>query len=1049
LEAPGAASDPVALEAALARDRACLRERLQAVVTRPEIREALFVASPSLDESFDVWLREPASDRGRKVERSLVKYFSRMSARPTPFGLFAGCSVGRIDEQTHLELAARVHYGRHARLDMDYLFALVETLCADPTIRKRLLYRPNTSLYCAAGRLRYAEARLTGKVRSYHLVAADPSDYLLATLARATAGATIETLAAALLQADAEVTLEEAEAFVHELIDAQVLVPNLGITVSGPEPAPGLAERLRSIAEAVPVAQALAAANRSLEEIDQAGLGVPAERYRDIAAQLAKLPTPVELPRLFQVDMVKPVQQATLGHAVVSEIARGVELLWGMTRTRGGDPLTRFREAFAQRYEARAMPLVEVLDEESGIGFDASNALSSDASPLLDGLIFPLAAAEETVPVSPRTALLARKLEQAQRTGAREITLSEDELRGPSGGEPSPLPDAFSVMATLVAETQEALARGDFRVVLDSATGPSGARLLGRFCHGDETLAGLVRDHLRAEEALRPDAVLAEIVHLPEGRLGNILLRPSLREYEIPFLGRSEMPPERQIPLTDLLVSVDGGRVVLRSARLGREVIPRLTSAHNFGGRNLGMYRFLCTLQSQGVVGGLGWSWGPHASLSFLPRVVTGRLVLQCAQWRPSSEQLARLGEAKGASRFARVQELRAELRLPRVVMVQAGDNELPIDLDNTLCVETFVHMVKRRTGVVLAELYPGPGELCAEGPEGRFVHELVVPFVRTGSPAAVPRMDAPARVKAPRDSVRSFPPGSEWLFVKLYTGTATVDYVLQEVVGPVVRDAMASGAADRWFFIRYGDPEWHLRLRMHGSPAALHGHVLPALQSAAAHALRDGRLWRIDLSTYEREIERYGGDEGIGLAEELFHADSEAALAIGSMLGGEAALDARWRLALAGMDQLLTDLGLDLAAKRQVMAQCRESFGREFRVNVAFERQLGERFRKHRAGLEALIDLSKQGESEFAPALAVLHSRSERVCAIVERLRAREQAGQLSMSIASLAPSYLHMHANRLLRSGARAQELILYDFLARLYESQAARARARSKSL
>ena len=48
-------------------------------------------------------------------------------------------------------------------------------------------------------------------------------------------------------------------------------------------------------------------------------------------------------------------------------------------------------------------------------------------------------------------------------------------------------------------------------------------------------------------------------------------------------------------------------------------------------------------------------------------------------------------------------------------------------------------------------------------------------------------------------------------------------------------------------------------------------------------------------------------------------------------------------------------------------------------------------------------------------------------------------------MPLAELAPSYLHMHANRLLRSAQRAQELVLYDFLARLEESRAARSAGR----
>lgn len=90
-----------------------------------------------------------------------------------------------------------------------------------------------------------------------------------------------------------------------------------------------------------------------------------------------------------------------------------------------------------------------------------------------------------------------------------------------------------------------------------------------------------VRDHLRAEESLQPDAIFAEIVHLPEGRLGNILTRPILREYEIPYLGKPGVLPDRQIPIADPLVSVAGDPVALRSARPGR-VIPWRTRTHNY-----------------------------------------------------------------------------------------------------------------------------------------------------------------------------------------------------------------------------------------------------------------------------------------------------------------------------------------------------------------------------------------------------------------------------------------------------------------------------------
>ena len=80
-------------------------------------------------------------------------------------------------------------------------------------------------------------------------------------------------------------------------------------------------------------------------------------------------------------------------------------------------------------------------------------------------------------------------------------------------------------------------------------------------------------------------------------------------------------------------------------------------------------------------------------------------------------------------------------------------------------------------------------------------------------------------------EATRFFPTGSEWLYAKLYTGTVAADHALREIVAPLVREMIEAEAADRWFFIRYADPETHLRMRFHGDPKKLHSDVLPLLQ--------------------------------------------------------------------------------------------------------------------------------------------------------------------------------------------------------------------------
>ena len=518
--------DPERLAAAIEADRAVLRERLARLVARPEVREAIFVASPVLEASIDAWLASPTSEAGQKTERSLVRYVSRMAARPTPFGLFAGNTVGTLGDATHLELAARDGYRRYTRIDGDYLSKLTDALLADREVRRRLPFRPNSSLCKVAGRLRYAMRR-EGESRSYSLVSLEPSDYLVATLERARRGALPGPLAEALCEADAEVTRDEADAFVDELIDSQVLVADLAPPVTGPEAVDDIIAQLDAIAD-VPAAGAAAAALRSIRatlgELDRRVGNAPAS-YRGAAEALAALPAKAEIHRLFQVNLVPAAARALLGKDVLDEIGRAIAVLGRLARPRGADELSRFRDAFVERYETRELPLAEVLDEESGIGFAASQSPGAAASPLLDGLAFPPAAADETVGWGSRLSWLARRIAAAATAGDRELVLGDADLAAmEAAAEPGPTPDAFQAMITVATA-----ADGELRVGLGSLGGPPGATLLGRFCHSDRALHDVVAANLAAEEALRPDAVFAEVVHLADGRLANISARPVLR----------------------------------------------------------------------------------------------------------------------------------------------------------------------------------------------------------------------------------------------------------------------------------------------------------------------------------------------------------------------------------------------------------------------------------------------------------------------------------------------------------------------------------------
>jgi thiopeptide-type bacteriocin biosynthesis protein len=414
-----------------------------------------------------------------------------------------------------------------------------------------------------------------------------------------------------------------------------------------------------------------------------------------------------------------------------------------------------------------------------------------------------------------------------------------------------------------------------------------------------------------------------------------------------------------------------------------------------------------------------------------------------------AKEELRALGERSGTARFQAVREWRTERGLPRLVGLADGDSVLPFDLENALSIESFVELVRERAEAAVVEIWPPSDRLCARAPEGRFVHELVIPFVR--APSRTPVEDHPFSSchtpRVPSGFRRRLLPGSDWLYAKLYTGAAMADAVLTERIAPVVRDAITSGAADRWFFVRYADPEIHLRIRFHGEPQALRANVLDALGGVAASLLDDGWIWRFQLDTYEREVERYGGPDGVELAERIFHIDSDAVLEILQLLEtGDEGAEERWRIGLVASAQLLDDLGINELDQRALWKRLRREFGREFGAGGGLDRQLGRRFRAERTSLESLLEHHPSSESQFAPGFEVLRRRSEQLVPLVATLRDLRDARGLSMPLIELAPSYVHMHLNRLLRSTHRAQELVLYDFLARLYESKVARTRGTS---
>jgi len=990
--------------------REATRQLLQDLIRRDDVRETIALASPDLASQLDAWLEGSLKNlAARNVERALLKYLGRMSSRSTPFGLFAGVTLGGWGPSSRLAVASWRDCRKALRLDWGVLEAVVDRLEREPQIRAMETFRPNASLYLRGGWYRYLERleQAGGQGRAYHLEAVEATPHLDFVLERVRGGARLEDLAAGLARR-MEVTPQEARAFLDQIIDAQVLCGDLHPPLTSPDPLGHVITLLQGHPAAAPWAERLAALEGALDAIQRAPLGAHPGGYRSRLAPLAELGVSIDTRDLLQVDLFRAAPGLALSPVVRRALEEGAETLRRLTPAPVESPVDRFRAAFQERYGQRWVPLLEVLDEESGLGFDGGALLDS---PLLEGL--PFRSATPPRQLSQRDQFLLKQSPRWQ--GSLCWELEDADVEALAHPDPPSFPASFAALASLEAPSPGALDRGEFRFWMEHYSGPTAARWLGRFASGDLDLKDALQGHLRKEEAQRSDAVFAEVVHVPEGRMGNVLARPTLRDYEIPFLGTSGVSSEHQILPADLLLTVRGHRVLLASRRLGREVIPRLSSAHNFA-RGPVAYRFLAHLQDQDGRPG-GWSWGALAEQPFLPRVTRGRHVLSKARWRIEAREL------KGSRQdvWDAIQALRAARGLPRLVMLTEADNSLLVDLDQAPWVEALHHLLSGRQGLTLTECFPDPCQALVTSAEGRFAHELIVPF------EALPPVQAeadplPAMSETP--GPRVYPPGSEWLYLKLYCGPTSADHLLLRLE-PFLRSTRAERLWDRWHFIRYHDPQHHLRLRFHGLPARLLGELLPQVHNHLEAGLAQGLLWKWQVDTFEPEWERYGGALGFALAEAWFSEDSQRLL---DRLAEGLTLDQRWRVGLRTTDAIWVALGLDVRARKRLALAARDGFRKEFADTGEGAVQIGAKFRELRRELEAGFPLVPG--PPVAPGFDGL-----------PRIREAFDQGLIQEDLARLAGSLSHMHLNRLLRSDHRETEWVLMEFLARLYESRLAR--------
>lgn len=991
-----------------------LDELLREWYRDPLAQEAIYLASPILYERFKRWLAEEQLSDVHKLLQTLFKYAIRMSTRCTPYGLFAGCSLAAPADYTRLRSKMPQPIHRHVRLDIECLMIIREWLLSQPVIRRQVLFFTNSSLYTVGGKLRYVEMQRTSRGRNYFITAIVGDAFLKRLFEQAKTGATLPQLIGCL--AEMNVSEEEATDFIEQLINEQLLSSALDPVLIGESYLDLLIAKIRALSDTEPILATLI----QLKELivvtpDVTALGECIGNWL-IEQQLAP-PTD----RL-QVDSFYQEGPLTISQSAIDHLQEQIQQLVVLNQPHHCPDMDDFKRRFYDRYEEEEIPLALALDSEFGIGYGVQSGLGVGYAPMIDDLSLPNIEGVQQPPTwNWWQSFILDKYSDSLYNHRTEIQLTPADLEHIKGQrrEALPLPESCYVFGSWLAKSGEAIDRNEYQFVMQACKGPSSATLLSRFCEGSPQLTNAVQDCVRATERHHPDVIFAEIVHFPENRAGNILTRPTLYRYEIPYLAQSSVSQEYQIPLDDLLVSVRNDRVVLRSRRLNKRVIPRLTNAHNYD-QGLPTYRFLCDLQNQDSYLDIKWNWSVLAEQAYLPRVRYKNIILSRATWQLEAKEL------QLSNLFQLAIQLN-EKKLPQEFVVGMHDHELLVSLYNPQSLSLLVAELQKRNTVRIYE-YLAQADNCPLSVGGQpFANEVIIPFYNSSAPRFAGL--SPGLMSLPQ---RRFSVGSEWLYLKIYTGEKTSDELLASVLYPVIEQLLAKSVINQFFFIRYKDGDPHLRLRFRGNHHLDFYHfVMRQVEAALRDRVQEGVVHRVQMDTYVREIERYG-HEHIELCEAIFHCDSLSTLAF--LAQNKAVFDenSRFAFAVAKINRLLVGVGLPISEQSRLLNQMKDGFFNEFNGDVNLRRQQNEKFRHYRPVIEqALHGIT----SESGLSLPTLH------CMTDELLNKLSLAFPEPSKLNPILQSLIHMMVNRLFPAKQRAYELVLYHCLAKYYDAQKAR--------
>lgn len=676
--------------------------------------EAIYFASKDLYEEYLKYLNVSLNDKdSQRMRHTLIKYLSRMTYRCTPFGGFSLCGIGKYHEAMSISDDSKAidQVFSIDSIDIEYLRqSVIKNMPNNELVKLHIISNETLRIHPDINTILCRDQ--VGCVRKSIIA----NNSLLKFITKqAKSQLSIQDLAQLVLD-NFDISSSELLDYVKSLIISGVLISDLSI------------ESLMNISTSEQLSLLLSfSRNASTEEL-----------FLELKTLLEKMHINSEFEqRKVLIEYARKIIGAICGKGqckqfhldsylhdpikipqVISDMTLRLLAISEYLSPDLSDGLDTFRQKFRLTYEGRDMPLLDVLDDFVGIGFDSKSITESE-------YIGEIHKDQKTTKsLSYHMTNLTRFEELVLKkitTKSSNIIYLEDEdfFESHQQKKQRILPKTLSCMFKIVGYNKVGPLVSDIQF-----SGTSAANMLTRFAIDNQPIRDIVASIVEFENS--DTDIVGEVHHITNAKYGNVQRRPyDIRDYSINYLSYPHTRNDHDIKLSDIMVSLKGNEIVLYSKSLKKRIIPFCTTAYNPMYKSSAIYRFLSALCNQYNNMLISFSIKNLARcLGYVPRIVWKNVILSPSTWVLQVSELIGEDTKLNVEKFVRWCKTKL---LPRFLCYAQGDNFLVIDIESRDQIQIFLKEISNLETVTVTEFLP----LSSDMQHYSSIYEIIQPISR------------------------------------------------------------------------------------------------------------------------------------------------------------------------------------------------------------------------------------------------------------------------------------------------------------------------------